>query len=47
MAMPRERAAEKGPEHPTAPLPLDSRSLRLSPRRSGPTWQDGPAQQRG
>ena len=34
--MPRERAAEKGPERPPAAGPLDSRSLRLSPGARAP-----------
>jgi hypothetical protein len=40
--MPRERAAEKGPERPPAAGPPDSRSLRLSPGARappGPSWQ--------
>jgi hypothetical protein len=36
----REHAAEKGPERLTAAAPLDSRSLRLSPGRSGPHLTD-------
>ena len=40
--MPRERAAEKGPERPPAAGPPDSRSLRLSPGARAPlgrSWQ--------
>jgi hypothetical protein len=49
--MPRERAAEKGPERPPAAGPPDSRSLRLSPGARAPPGRrwvvDAPARRLG